>query len=39
MKKLNNKGWGLGVMLAFMAIFFLAILIISILSARYGLIN
>lgn len=39
MKKINDKGWGLAVMLVFMGIFFLAILIISILSTKYGLLN
>lgn len=36
MLKLNNKGWGLGALLLFMGIFALALLIIVIISARYG---
>lgn len=39
MNKLNNKGWGLAVMLAFIGVFFLAILIIAILSSKYGLLT
>lgn len=30
MLHLNNKGWGLSVLLAFLAIFFIAIILISI---------
>lgn len=39
MFKLNNKGWGLGIMILFICVFFLAILIISALSAKYGLMS
>lgn len=39
MFKLNNKGWGLGIMILFICVFLLAILIISVLSAKYGLMS
>ena len=39
MFKLNNKGWGLGVMILFIGVFCLAILIIAVLSSKYGLMN
>lgn len=34
--KLNNKGWGLSVLLAFIGVFFVAIILISYLSNKYG---
>lgn len=37
MNKLNNKGWGLGAMIAFLGVFILAILIIVIQSNRLGI--
>ena len=36
MLKLNNKGWGLSVMLLFLGVFALAILIIVIIATHYG---
>lgn len=37
MKKLNNKGWGLGAFFGFLAFFFLAILIVIIQSNKLGI--
>ena len=37
MKKLNNRGWGLGVLLAFLLVFFIAIILISIGASNLGL--
>lgn len=37
MFKLNNKGWGIGIMFLFIGIFFFAILIIAVISTKYGL--
>lgn len=37
MLHLNNRGWGLSVLLAFIFIFFLAILLISIVASNVGL--
>ena len=35
--KLNNEGWGLSVLLAFIGVFFVAILLVSYISNKYGL--
>ncbi len=35
MMKLNNRGWGLGMFLAFIFIFFLAIIMIIVVSRQY----
>lgn len=35
MKKLNNKGWGLGVFITFLGLFFLAILVVVVLSSSF----
>jgi len=37
MKKLNQEGWGLSVFLAFIIIFFIAIILIAIGSAKVGI--
>lgn len=37
MFKLNNRGWGLGMFLAFIGIFFLAIVMIIVVSRQYDL--
>ena len=37
MRKLNNKGWGLGVLLVFLVIFFIAIIIISVSASNMGI--
>lgn len=34
---LNNRGWGLGVLLAFLLVFFIAIILISIGASNLGL--
>jgi len=36
MFKLNNKGWGLGEMIGFLIILFLALLVVSFLAHKYG---
>lgn len=37
MKRLNERGWGLAAMLAFLVVFFLAIIIVAILSSTMGI--
>lgn len=37
MYKLNNRGWGLGVMLVFICVFLIAIIFIAIQAKEYGL--
>lgn len=37
MLKLNNRGWGLGVLIAFLIIFFIAIVLITIGAANLGI--
>lgn len=37
MLKLNNRGWGLGVLFAFLLIFILAIIIISVNASDIGI--
>lgn len=37
MLHLNNRGWGLSVLLAFIFIFFIAILLISMVASNMGL--
>jgi len=37
MFKLNNKGWGLSVLLAFLFVFFVAIILISIGASNLGI--
>ena len=37
MLHLNNRGWGLGVLLAFLVVFFVAIILISIGASNLGL--
>ena len=37
MFKLDNRGWGLGVLLAFLVVFFMAIILISIGASSLGL--
>lgn len=37
MKRLNNKGWGLSVFLIYIAVFFIAIIIITYIANRNGL--
>lgn len=37
MFKLNNRGWGLGVLLAFIIVFFIAIILISMSASSIGI--
>ncbi len=37
MKKLNERGWGLGAFIAFLVVFFLAIIAVTILSNTMGI--
>lgn len=37
MLELNNRGWGLSVLLAFLVVFFIAIILISIGASNIGL--
>lgn len=37
MLNLNNKGWGLSVLLAFLAVFFIFIILISIGASNLGI--
>ena len=37
MLQLNNRGWGLGVLLAFLFVFFVAIILISIGASNLGI--
>jgi len=37
MKKLNKKGWGLSAMIGFMIAFVIFLIIIAVLSYRYGI--
>lgn len=37
MFKLDNRGWGLGVLLAFLVLFFIAIVLISIGASNLGI--
>lgn len=37
MLKLNNRGWGLGVLIAFLLIFFIAIILIAIGASNLGI--
>ena len=37
MLKLNNHGWGLGVLIAFLIVFIIAIILISIGAANLGI--
>lgn len=37
MTKLNNKGWGLGIFLVFIAVFFLAIIMITYIANKNGM--
>ena len=37
MFKLNNHGWGLGVLLAFLVVFFIAIILISVSASSIGI--
>jgi len=37
MFKLNNRGWGLSVLLAFLLVFFVAIVLISIGASNLGI--
>lgn len=37
MFKLNNRGWGLSVLLAFIAVFIIAIILIGIGASRMGI--
>ena len=37
MFKLDNRGWGLGVLLAFLVVFFIAIILIFIGASNLGL--
>ena len=39
MFKLNNRGWGLGTMIAFVCVFLLAIILITVISLKYGFTN
>ncbi len=37
MKQLNQRGWGLGAFIAFLVVFFLAIIVVTILSNAMGI--
>ena len=37
MLKLNNRGWGLSVLIAFLVVFFIAIILISIGASNMGI--
>ncbi len=37
MRKLDNKGWGLSVLLGFLVIFFIAIIFISVAASNMGI--
>ncbi len=37
MRKLDNKGWGLGVLIAFLVVFFIAIILIAIGASSMGI--
>lgn len=37
MQKLNNRGWGLGTMMAFIVFFVFVLLIIAIIAYNFGL--
>ena len=37
MKKLNNNGWGISAMIGFMIAFVIFLIIIAVLSYRYGI--
>ena len=37
MLKLNNRGWGLGVLLAFLIVFIIAIILITIGASNMGI--
>lgn len=39
MEKLNNNGWGLGVMIGFLCVFAIFIIVISILAYHLGVAN
>lgn len=37
MKKINNEGWGLGVMITFLGVFFVAIVMVVYISNKYDI--